>query len=312
MINNALLEELDGIQGRPGMVVVAASNYPDKIDPALRRSGRLDREIRLSPPDASAISAIMREHLGHHLTGVDLSTAADAAMGGSGADVASWVRDAKQAARHAGRPMELADLTAAISPDPPTAMPDGQRRRTAYHEAGHAACVALLSPGSLGFVSIRAGAAGPTSLGGTAILPSANFGSTAADVAAILARLMGGRAAEMLACGSCDGGSGGSAESDLARATLVAASAELAWGLGPRLSWVCDPDPATLGSVLAVHRDIAARVEQRLADALASAIELLTAHRAALDALAAALLERGTLTGDVAERIVQEASRKIP
>ena len=115
-ITKTVFEEMDGIQTKPGIVFIGASNFPGKVDAALRRLGRLDREIRLSAPDGPAILAIMREHLGDHLSGVDLHPVADAALGGSGADIASWIRDAKQVARHAGRPMEIGDLLTAISP----------------------------------------------------------------------------------------------------------------------------------------------------------------------------------------------------
>ena len=77
--------------------------------------------------------------------------------------------------------------------------------------------------------------------------------------------------------------------------------------MGTKLTWVCDPDPASLGHILAVQRDAAVRVEQRLTDALVSATDLLTAHRAGLDALAAALLDRETLTGEDAEKVVRSA-----
>lgn len=157
-------------------------------------------------------------------------------------------------------------------------------------------------------MSIRRGFAGDTSLGGTAFTNPGPSESPAADVDDALCRLMAGRAAEVLVTGEGGGGSGGSENSDLARATLIAASAELAWGMGGRLSWLGDPDAASLPHMLALHRDVASRVEKRLADALAAATDLLTAHRSGLDALAAALLSKETLTGEAAEKIVRSAS----
>ena len=301
-ITNALLEELDGCQGHAGVVVIAASNYPEKVDPALRRSGRLDREIRLSAPDGPAISAILREHLGDTLADVDLSHVSDAALGGSGADIATWVRTARQAARHAGRPMAVGDMTAAIHPLV-APLPPAVRRRTAYHEAGHVVCVAIYRPGSIQRVSIRAGSAGKGSLGGV-IMDMAHEETTASDVAVILRGMMAGRAAEEIVFGECGCGSGGPEESDLAQATMIAASLELSLGMGESLTWSGDPTFETLPHMLFMHRDVALRVEQRLAGALADARSTLERHRPALDALAEALIERGALSGTAAEEIV--------
>lgn len=306
-ITNALLEELDGVNTRPGIVFIGASNHPGKVDAALRRSGRLDREIRLSPPDAAAIAPILREHLGDHLPGADLSGVAIAALGATGADVASWVREARQVARHAGKPMELADLMTAISPAPDPGSLES-RRCTAIHEAGHAVLTAVTAPGALRMVSIRAGVAGRASMGGVEIASPGPNQTSAGDVEGVLMRIMGGRAAEALVFGECGGGSGGPKGSDLALATLVAASAELCWGMGPRISWICEPEPETLGHVLAVHRDVAVRVEQRLVDAQARATTILAAHLPGLHALADALMGRETLTGEAAEAILREAS----
>lgn len=144
-------------------------------------------------------------------------------------------------------------------------------------------------------------------MGGVEIASPGPNQNSAGEVDGVLMRIMGGRAAEALVFGACGGGSGGPKGSDLAQATLIAASAELCWGMGPRLSWICDPEPETLGHILAVHRDVASRVEQRLVDAQAGATTLLVAHLPGLHALAAALMERETLTGEAAEQIVREA-----
>ena len=302
---NALLAEVDGISGREGVVVIGATNLPDEIDPALRRSGRLDRELRMSLPDAATLAKIMAAHL-TGLSPCDLEQAAQAARGSSGADVERWAREARRAARVARRTVELADLLVAISPasDP---LPEAALRRLAFHEAGHCVVAALLHPGSIRMVSIRRGSAGEASLGGVEFSPPQRGQDTSADVDGLLVRLLAGRAAETLACGVCGGGSGGPANSDLGQATVIAATAEMAWGMGERLSWLGDPDAATLPHMLALHRDVAARVEGRLTDALASATDLLTAHRAGLNALAVALLDRETLTGQDAEKIVRSA-----
>jgi len=299
---NALLAELDGVAGCEGVVVIVATNLPDAIDDALRRSGRLDRELHMSLPSADMLAKILAAYL-PGLPTADLVEAAQAARSASGADCERWARETRRSARVACRPVELADLLVAISPasDP---LPEAILLRLAFHEAGHAVAAEILRPGSVVLVSIRAGAVGRSSLGGVELVPPGPGEDTPEDVAAMLYRQLAGRAAEILVFGGCGGGSGGSERSDLARATLVSASAELSWGMGNRLTWTCDPDPATLGHILAVHRDVAIRVEARLTDALAAATSLLVSNRGALDAMAEALMQRGTLTGEDARKIV--------
>lgn len=305
-IVNALLAELDGAAGREGVIVIAATNLLGEIDPALKRSGRLDRELSMALPDVGTLAKMLSAHL-PALSHADLLEAAGDARGGSGADCERWAREARRAARVARRPVCLEDLRMAIQP-PVVAMPDAARRRLAFHEAGHCVVAALTSPGSLVSVSIRPVHGRGSYLGGVEIEPPGSGEDLPEHVDALLMRLLGGRAAELIAFGICGGGSGGSPRSDLARATLIAGSAELSWGMGDRLTWLGDPDPSTLPQLLAINRDVAARVEQRMADALASATALLTANRGALDALAEAPLERETLSGEAAEAIVSRAS----
>jgi SpoVK/Ycf46/Vps4 family AAA+-type ATPase len=94
-IVNLFLELLAGIEDRPGVVVVAATNHPDKIDEAVRRAGRLDRTITIEKPDVEDLVGIVRFHLKDDLTNADLLPVALAARGGTGADLEAWVRRAK-------------------------------------------------------------------------------------------------------------------------------------------------------------------------------------------------------------------------
>jgi cell division protease FtsH len=96
---NALLAEIDGVEGRRGVVLLAACNHPHLLDPALVRSGRLDRHIRISLPDQAALARILREHLGKDFGGESLQEAALAAAGASGADCEPFVRGARRRAR---------------------------------------------------------------------------------------------------------------------------------------------------------------------------------------------------------------------
>ena len=96
---NALLAEMDGNEGRPGVVLLGACNHPEKLDPALVRSGRLDRHIRIGLPDRVALADILREQLGGDLSGVDLSGVVLLATGATGADCERFVRGARRRAR---------------------------------------------------------------------------------------------------------------------------------------------------------------------------------------------------------------------
>jgi len=134
-ILNTLLEQLDGFEKRDGVVVIAACNNPANLDPALIRSGRLDRQIRIELPDVPALIGIMRFHLGADLADLDLRAAAVAAYGATGADVERWVRGVRRRARIRKSPMIASDLLAEIRDGRPD-LPGPVRRRVGYHEGG--------------------------------------------------------------------------------------------------------------------------------------------------------------------------------
>jgi cell division protease FtsH len=304
---NCLLECLDGIGGREGVVVVAASNHPDKIDPGILRSGRLDRRIHIGLPDTEALQAILHGYVGDGIPVSELQRIAvhGAALGSTGADVERWCRGARRRARAAGHSITSADLLAEAVGRQRHRSPQ-RMRQVAYHEAGHALLVALRRPGLLQAVSIlQSGQAG-----GGASWQVEPGGDALEDLDIVIRELLAGRAAEELVVGVPGGGSGGPPESDLARASLLAASAEMAWGLGKHLVWRGDPTPETLPRLLAAHPDVAARVEARLRVALQEATEILAAHRGELDALAAALVERQALSGAEAEAVIAAAGRQ--
>jgi mRNA-degrading endonuclease toxin of MazEF toxin-antitoxin module len=305
-IINALLEELDGIAGREGIVVAAASNYPERIDSALRRAGRLDREIHLRLPDSDGLARILREHLGADLPGADLVAAARAGRGGTGADAAGWVRRARAAARYARRAVTEADLVTAIRGEEEAPRPAAVLRRVVYHEAGHAVVAALTRSGMLRAVTVRADGdrAGHADL-------QLEDSNTPEQVDALLVGLMAGRAAEEVVLGGAGAGCGGPAGSDLARATLLAASAELSWGLGDQLTWRGDPDVVSLPVLLAANPAAAARIEARLRAALAAARDMLRQARRELDAVAEALVRQETLTGDEVEELVAAVRQPV-
>lgn len=287
---NALLAEVDGVEGRDGIVLVAACNHPHKLDPALVRSGRLDRHIRIGLPNPAALARILREHLGTELPGVDLQPLALLAIGATGADIERIVRSARGRARHAGRDLVPDDLLAEIS----GANDMKKLRLAAVHEAGHAVVCCLMQIG-LSAVSLR----GSTNSGGVTMAATTPAFLSAADVQHRLVASLSGRAAEELVFGEPTSGAGGGADSDLAVATLLAANAASALGLDATmgLMWQGNLDHATVPKALRNNPTLATRVRQAVDDAYQAALGLLCENRPALEAVAAELEKRRALAG---------------
>jgi cell division protease FtsH len=286
-ITNTLLECLDGFERREGVVVVAACNAdPSRLDPALIRSGRLDRHIEIPLPDLPSLVGIFRTHLGTDLGGGDLRDAALAARGGTGADVERFVREARGRARRAGRPLDLPDVLDAVRNGKP-AWPADVRRRVAYHESGHA--IALLS---LGIAEPKA-----LSIGGTGGLAESDLGEmraiTRSHLEKFLVALLAGRAAEQLIFGEATAGAGGSDESDLGRATMLATRLETDYGLGT-FGLVCIPGGSS-GRDLLLLDSLRSAVSGTIDRAYAAALELLRQNQHALEVLATALFGAGYL-----------------
>jgi hypothetical protein len=282
---NALLELIDGFQ-RERIIVIGACNHPSKLDPALVRSGRLDRHIRIPLPDTPALAGILRTHLGDDLAGVDLIPAAVAARGGTGADVERWARNARRVSRVAQRPLTLDDLVTAIRDGAPD-LPAEVRRRVAVHESGHCLAGLLLNVAQPVSLSIH-------SAGGVAeMAPEAVSPQTREHVEKHIAGLLAGRAAEELTFGTVLTGAGGSQRSDLSVATRLALALEASYGLGELGPvWIGeDPDPRDL----LLSGDLRRAVRKTLDTAYATAKEILATNRDALDRLAHALFARGYL-----------------
>lgn len=228
---NALLECLDGTTARDGVVVVGATNHPAKIDPAVRRPGRLDRHVIIDLPNEEERLAIVRQHLGSdallHLGDLGPRTESMA-----GADLAQLVRDAKRQARREGRSVILTDLTSQLPPMIPITGPF--RRAASIHEAGHALVGIRLEYGKfLGafvhhqlnprFKEQQAGAAGFE----LPVIWLRNEQQYRDQICVLLA----GIAAEKLILGSHSDG----AEADLAEATKLALEMETQNGMGTKL-----------------------------------------------------------------------------
>lgn len=307
-IVNAFLAEIDGADDREGVVLMGACNHPEKLDPALVRSGRLDRQIRLGLPDVAALAAILREHLGDDLPGVDLTGIATFAVGASGADCERMVRGARRRARVADRPMETSDLHAEVVGKTDSL---ADVRLAAVHESGHVVAVMALGFGEVHAVSLRSSAG----QGGAAMLHTYDKAyALPRDIHIRLMSLLAGRAAEEVILGEASSGAGGGSRSDLARATNLAMHASLSLGLDPAsgLLWSGQFDDNRVSEVLAADHELAGRIKERLAEAYADAVALIRVHKAAVVALAEALVVRGALNTLEISRIVVAALPENP
>jgi cell division protease FtsH len=295
-----LLEQLDGVGDREGVVTVGATNHPGALDPALVRSGRFDRSVAIPLPDQTGLVGIIRYHLGTDLAGEDLSAAARLAIGATGADCARFVRNAKQMARHAGRPVRLEDLSTAIA-GPRKCCPPETLLRIAIHEAGHAVAAAVVRPGKLvGATIIERG-----NTGGSVHTVAHRIPSDRNAVRVEIAELLAGRAAEEAILGDASGGSGGSESSDLALATILAVAEETALGLGGSgLLWTGWPEPRDIRGILSADAALAVRVRERLGGIYAGALVFAREHHRAIRVVAAELVLNKAMSGIDIEALV--------
>ena len=300
------LELADGVGKRPGMLLLGATNDPGALDPAILRAGRMDRLIEITRPDLASLGKILRHHLGDDLGGSDILAAARLAVGGTGADCALWVRTARQAARHARRPLEEADLLDAIGT---VALPPEIERRIAVHEAGHAVVTTLLRPE--GVVEVRLGSGGGFA---GSVETTHETRSTRESVHGTLIELLAGRAAEEVILGGYSGGSGGTANSDLAMATCLSVALETALGLGSiGPVWLGLPTSESVGPMLALRPALAARVQAHLEAVHVEAAAMIRERVAAVSAVADALVAARSLTGaEIAELVARHPPGSAP
>jgi len=310
---NALLVEMDGFESNEGVILIAATNRPDVLDPALLRPGRFDRRVVVPRPDIKGREEILRVHTRKVPLSedVDLSVIARGTPGFSGADLANLVNEAALwAARQNRKFVAMADFE--MSKDKvlmgverkSMILSEEEKRNTAYHEAGHA-LVATMTPGADPLHKVTIIPRG-MALGVTMQLPIDDKHTyTKEFLEAQLAVLMGGRCAEEIFLGHITTGAG----NDIERATDVARQMVCDWGmseLGP-LSFGKKEEAIFLGREIAQHRDYsedtAIRIDQEVkkivTKAYASAREILVGNRDTLERIAQALLEREVL--DAAE-----------
>ncbi|RPI49977.1 MAG: ATP-dependent zinc metalloprotease FtsH, partial [Chloroflexi bacterium] len=305
---NQLLVEMDGFDERAEVVVLAATNRPDVLDPALQRPGRFDRQVTVALPDRNGREAILEVHsrpLSLHPE-VDLGLLARTTMGFSGADLANLCNEAAiLAARKDSIQVSMADFEEAIDKIlmggvRPLILDEHDRRTIAYHEAGHA-LVAWLTPAADPVHKVTITPRGQA-LGVTAQLPGEDrYNYTRTYLLSRLAVLLGGRAAEELALGEVTTG----AENDLKQATRLARHMITRWGMGNLglAAFDAGSEQPFLGYDLGQGREysesMAAQIDRELERLLEEhhqdALRILTENRQKLDRLAQALLEEETI-----------------
>jgi cell division protease FtsH len=308
---NQILVEMDGFDSTTNVIVLAATNRPDVLDPALLRPGRFDRQVTVGLPDKSGRQAILAVHTkGKPLAPeVDLPLIARQTPGFSGADLANLVNEAAlSAARSGQKQITMKDFDAALEKivfgtKQAVLLDEKERSSIAYHEGGHA-LVAWLTPGADPVTKITIVPHG-RALGVTQQAPVDERHTYSRDyLLGRLAVMLGGRAAEEIVQGEPSTG----AENDLQTASELARRMIGIWGmsdeLGPVYFGLGEQEPF-LGRTMAREQTysdetaaaIDQAVQQLIQQAHHRATDLLTTHRSDLDALASALLREETLDG---------------
>src|SRR5882762_1810536 len=315
---NQLLVEMDGFDQREAVVVVAASNRADVLDPALLRPGRFDRRVVVDRPDRRGRAAILKVHTRSVplASDVDLEIIARSTPGLVGADLANLVNEA---ALHASRTnktnVSMEDFEESfdrvvLGSERKIYLSEAERRVIAYHESGHA-LVAWYQPQSDPVHKITIVPRG-MALGVTQSIPTDDRHNLSQEyLEARIAMALGGRAAEQLGLGSITTG----AQNDLETATELARHMVVSWGMSKKMglfSFDDSPQAVFLGRELAGSPHISQRtagiideeVTRLLNDGYQTAESILTANRAKLDTLAGALLQEEVLDEDQIARLI--------
>ncbi|MFO1364024.1 MAG: ATP-dependent zinc metalloprotease FtsH [Burkholderiales bacterium] len=312
---NQLLAELDGFDPSSGLVLLAATNRPEVLDPALLRAGRFDRQVLVDRPDKKGRIAILAVHLRKAKLGPDVAPEKIAALtpGFSGADLANLVNEAALlATRRGADAVAMRDFNDGVErivaglEKKNRVLNEQERRTVAYHEMGHA-LVASAIPGSDPVHKISIIPRGVGALGYTIQRPTEDrFLMTTGELESKMAVLLGGRAAERLVFDEISTG----AADDLVKVTNIARSMVTRFGMTPGLGQVAYESEqaqflATPAGGLrsrdfseATAREIDTAVKELVDRAFARAVGILTERRAALERGAQLLLQKETLTED--------------
>ncbi len=324
---NQLLVEMDGFDTKGGVILIAATNRPDILDPALLRPGRFDRQIAVDTPDMEGRKAILRVHAkGKPFTpDVDLDSVARRTPGFTGADLANVINEAALlTARNEKRAITNDYLEEAIDrviagPERRTrAMSDNEKKITAYHEGGHA-LVAWALPHSAPVHKVTILPRG-RSLGHTLVLPTEDkYTQTRAEMIDTLAYALGGRAAEELVFHEPTTGAG----NDIEKATGLARAMVTEYGMSSKLGAVkygTNDNEPFLGRTMGHQRDysdaIAAEIDTEVRSLIElahdEAWEILVEYRDVLDNIVLELIEKETISQADMARICARVVKRPP
>ncbi len=322
---NQLLVEMDGFEGKEGVIIVAATNRPDVLDPALLRPGRFDRQVVVPQPDVKGREQILKVHTAQIPLSDDvkLDVIARGTPGFSGADLANLVNEAALlAARNSKEKVDMTDFDEAKDKvlmgveRRSMIISEEEKKNTAYHEAGHA-LVAKLTPGTDPVHKVSIIPRG-SALGVTQQLPIDDRYTYSRDyLFNTLQVFLGGRAAEEIALNHMTTGAG----NDIERATELARKMVTEWGmsdkLGP-LSFGKKDEQIFLGREIATHKDYSEKTAEEIDDEVrAIVVEAFNRSRALLeenfdilDALAKKLLEVESMNSSEIDDLVKDIRSK--
>ena len=319
---NQLLVEMDGFDPTIGVILMAATNRPEILDPALLRAGRFDRHILVDRPDKKGRADILRIHLRGITTGkdVDVDTVAGMTPGFVGADLANLVNEAALlAVRHNKDKVEMAEFEAAVEriiaglEKKNRLINEKERKIVAYHEVGHA-LVALSLPGTDPVRKISIIPRGVAALGYTLQVPTEDrFLMSKSELLSKIAVALGGRAAEEIQFQDISTG----AHNDLSRATDIARSMVKQYGMSPELGHIYFekerqrqfPDmglPSAKDYSEQTAQVIDREIKAILDSQYAVAKEILTKERSALDAGATLVLKEESIEGNRLKELLEE------
>jgi cell division protease FtsH len=317
---NQMLAEMDGFEPSEGIVIMAATNRPDILDPALLRPGRFDRQIVVPFPEAGERKAILEVHSRDKRMGadVDMETMAQATPGMSGADLANLVNEAALVAvRRGSTVIERIDFENARDRVVLGAQRESmilsaeEKRATAYHEGGHALLATVLPHGDpLHKVTILPRG---MALGVTWSLPQERHTYSKEYFEDTICKAMGGRVAEMIVFGHLNSG----ASNDLEQATGIARRMVREWGMSERvgpMAWSSQQAVFLGEDLMSSQReysdDTAKLLDEEISRILTTqesrAREVLTRHRRGLELIAEALLEHETIDGPEVAKLIQQ------
>ena len=316
---NQLLTEMDGFEGNTGVIILAATNRPDSLDPALTRPGRFDLRVPVELPDLKGREEILKVHAKKVALapGIDFNTVARMASGASGAELANIVNEAALRAVRSGRKsVTQADLEESIEvviagyQKKNSILTDKEKCIVAYHEVGHALVAALQSHSApvqkITIIPRTSGALGYT----MQVEEGNHYLMTKEELENKIATLTGGRAAEEVAFQSVTTG----ASNDIEQATKLARAMLTRYGMSKEFDMVALETvnnqylggDTSLACSAQTQREIDQRVVELVKAQHEKAIRILTDNRAKLDELAKYLYEKETITGDEFMAILEE------